>query len=194
MPENRPLEDTLDTAIEGGNGDDFSIADALNVFGTRSFGPILMLLGLIVVLPPMGSIPGVPAVVGLVIILFSVQIMFGRDHIWLPSILSRQSLSRKSLRSAREKTAPWLKWADGLVAERLTWAVDGPSTIAAGVIVTLLSLAMVPLEIIPFAVAVPGSAIALVGLALTARDGIVMLAALALSIVSAFLLFWYVVF
>lgn len=193
MAGNRPLEDTLDTAIEGGNGDDISIADALDIFGTRSFGPILILLGLIAVLPPMGAVPGVPAAVGAIVILFSFQIMIGRDHIWLPTILSRRSISRDSLKRAREKTAPWLRWADGLVAERLTWAVDGPATVAAGIVVTLLSLAMIPLEIVPFAVAVPGSAIALVGLALTARDGIVMLSAMALSILSAGLLLWYFV-
>ena len=119
--------------------------------------------------------------------------MIGRDHIWLPTILSKRSISRASLKKAREKTAPWLRWADGLVAERLTWAVDGSATVAAGIVVTLLSLAMIPLEIVPFAVAVPGSAIALVGLALTARDGIVMLTAMALSILSAGLLLWYFV-
>ena len=193
MAGNRPLEDTLDTAIEGGNGDDISIADALDIFGTRSFGPILILLGLIAVLPPMGAVPGVPAAVGAIVILFSFQIMIGRDHIWLPTILSKRSISRASLKKARDKTAPWLRWADGLVAERLTWAVDGPATVAAGIVVTLLSLAMIPLEIVPFAVAVPGSAIALVGLALTARDGIVMLTAMALSILSAGLLLWYFV-
>ncbi len=193
MAGNRPLEDTLDTAIEGGNGDDISIADALDIFGTRSFGPILILLGLIAVLPPMGAVPGVPAAVGAIVILFSFQIMIGRDHIWLPTILSKRSISRASLKKARKKTAPWLRWADGLVAERLTWAVDGPATVAAGIVVTLLSLAMIPLEIVPFAVAVPGSAIALVGLALTARDGIVMLTAMALSILSAGLLLWYFV-
>lgn len=193
MAGNRPLEDTLDTAIEGGNGDDISIADALDIFGTRSFGPILILLGLIAVLPPMGAVPGVPAAVGAIVILFSFQIMIGRDHIWLPTILSKRSISRASLKKAREKTAPWLRWADGLVAERLTWAVDGSATVAAGIVVTLLSLAMIPLEIVPFAVAVPGSAIALVGLALTARDGIVMLTAMALSILSAGLLLWYFV-
>jgi hypothetical protein len=46
---------------------------------------------------------------------------------------------------------------------------------------------MVPLEVIPFAVAAPAAAITLFGLALTARDGLLMLVGFAVAAASTVL-------
>jgi hypothetical protein len=42
-----------------------------------------------------------------------------------------------------------------LVRERLEWATGGTARYAAAVLVTLLSRALIPLELVPFAVAIP---------------------------------------
>ena len=46
----------------------------------------------------------------------------------------------------------------------------------------MLGLTLIPLEMVPFAVAVPGLAITMIGLAIFARDGLLMLLALGLSL------------
>lgn len=174
-----PLENVLETAIEEGGDGTISVGDLLDRFGHRSFGPVITLLGLLVVLPPLGGIPGLPAVVGVIILLFSTQILLGADHIWMPSLIRGQSLEVSKLEDAEDKVKPWLERIDRLITERLAWATGTVATHLSAIAVSLLALLMIPLELAPFAVAAPGVAIVLFGLALVARDGALMLAGFA---------------
>lgn len=172
-----PLENVLERAIADSDGKEkVTIGELLDLFGDRSFGPLLSLLGLIVVLPPIGAIPVLPAVVGVAILLLSVQIVFGAEHVWMPGFIENRSIERDKLLTADDKAHPWLARIDRLITERLTWATGPISTRLAGVMTTLLGLALVPLELVPFAVALAGWPITLFGLALMARDGALMLA------------------
>ena len=117
-----PLENVLETAIEEGGEGTISVGDLLNMFGHRSFGPIITLLGLLVVLPPLGGIPGLPAVIGVIILLFSIQILFGADHIWMPSFVEKRSIETSKLKEAEDKVKPWLERIDRMITERLAWA------------------------------------------------------------------------
>lgn len=188
MDREHPLEDVLDKAADAAEGDQVKIADILDLYGDRSFGPILLLLGLIAVIPPMGAIPGVPAAVGVVIILFSVQMLLGRKHVWLPGFIADRSIKKDKIRKAHEKSESVLSAIDHMVTERLEWATGGTARYVAAVLVTLLSLALIPLELVPFAVAIPGVAISVIGLALMARDGALMLLAYTLCAVAGFVL------
>ncbi|HAQ36731.1 MAG: hypothetical protein CMF74_11220 [Maricaulis sp.] len=191
MDRDHPLEDVLNKAADAAEGEKVHISDLLDLYGDRSFGPILLLLGLLAVIPPMGAIPGVPAAVGAVIILFSVQMVFGRKHIWLPGFIADRSISKDKIRKAHDKTKGVLGFIDGLVTERLSWATGGPARYGAAVLATLLALALIPLELVPFAVAIPGVAISMIGLALVARDGALMLVAYALSAIAGFVIVKY---
>ena len=175
------LEDVFDKAVEQTEGDSVSLGDLLDLFGDRSFGPILILLGLATVVPPLGGVPGLPAVVGVAILFFSIQMLWGARHIWLPDAMRSLSISKDKLAKANDRSRRALAVVDGLVTDRLVWAVSRPARYGAGVLVSVLALALIPLELVPFAVAIPGLAITLTGLALTARDGALMLAAFALS-------------
>ena len=174
-----PLENVLETAIEEGDDGEVSIGDLLDMFGQRSFGPIITLLGLLVVLPPLGGIPGLPAIVGFVILLFSLQILFGASHIWMPSFIQNQSIETEKLEQAEDRVRPWLKRVDRMITERLSWATGKTATYLAAIAVSVLAILMIPLALVPFAVAAPGVAITLFGLGLVARDGAVMLAGFA---------------
>jgi len=174
-----PLENVLETAIEEGGEGTISVGDLLNMFGHRSFGPIITLLGLLVVLPPLGGIPGLPAVIGVIILLFSIQILFGADHIWMPSFVEKRSIETSKLKEAEDKVKPWLERIDRMITERIAWATGSVATYLAAVAVSLLAMLMIPLELVPFAVAAPGVAIVLFGLALVAKDGALMLAGFA---------------
>ena len=177
-----PLENVLERAIEEIEADEVTFGDVLELFGDRSFGPIIALLGLLTVIPPLGAIPGLPVVVGFVIILFSAQIIGGANHIWVPEFISKRSVSKEDLKKADRKAKPWLKRIDRLISERLDFLTGRWSIFLAAVMVTFLALTMIPLEFVPFAVAVPGSAIVLFGLAFVARDGVLMLLAYSVTI------------
>jgi len=175
----KPLESVLETAIQDCDGDEVTVGGLLDMFGDRSFGPVIMLLGLLVTVPPLGGIPGLPIVVGLIILLFSLQIVFGARHVWMPDFIQKRGIACEKLEQAEDKVKPWLKRIDRMITERLTWATGKIATYAAAIAVSLLALLMIPLELVPFAVAAPGVATVLFGLALVARDGALMLAGFA---------------
>ncbi len=181
MSNDQPLEEVLDKAIREAEGDQVTLDEILAVFGHRSFGPILMVLGLIAVMPPLGAVPGVPAVVGAVILLITLQIIFGRKHIWLPQSVRDRGYSKEKLAVANEKARPWLRKIDGIVTRRLPWLARGIFSYFAAIMISVLALSIIPLELIPFAVALPGLTIVVFGVAMVARDGMLMLLAYAIS-------------
>ena len=191
MADDDPLEGILTKAIEGADGDKVSLKEIIKLYDDRSFGPIFCLLGLLVVLPPLGAIPGLPAAIGAVILLFSLQMLLGRSHVWLPNWIGDLSISAAKLSKAQKRSENVLRFIDGIVTERLNWATTGAARALAAALVSLLAFALIPLELVPFAGALPGIAIVMVGLALLARDGALMLAAFSLSAAALTVLFHY---
>jgi len=191
MGQQHPLEDVIDQAIKHADGDKVTIGELLDLYDDRSFGPIFTLLGLLAIIPPISAIPGLPSVAGAIILLFSIQMLIGHDHVWLPQFIQKQSVPRQKLQKAQKQAKPILAWIDRMITERLTWATGGAARYVAGVIVTLLALALIPLELVPFAVALPAAAITTIGVALLARDGALMLLAFAISAAAFFVLVAY---
>lgn len=190
--DSKPLEDAFDHAIAASDGEKVTVRALLDEFDDRSFGPIFTILGLLCVIPPIGAIPLLPSVIGFVMLLFSVQMVVGRNHVWLPGFVESFSISESKVRKASDVSRPALEFVDAQIAERLRWATAGPARYAAAVLVTLLALLLIPLELVPFAVAAPGIAITAVGVALTARDGLLMLIAYILSAIAFYILFKFV--
>ena len=69
------------------------LKDIITVIGTRWFGPLLMVPGLVMVVPGVGDIPGVSALMGLVVLIVSVQAIFDRSRVWLPQWLATRNVS-----------------------------------------------------------------------------------------------------
>lgn len=181
MSDTRPLEDILETAAHEMDGRDGSVSDLLDIYDDRAFGPIFSLLGLLVVLPPLGAIPGLPMVVGVIIILFSAQLLLGRNHPWVPRFIGRLSVSGQKISTARKKSGKALAQIDNLIEQRIAWAISPVFRRVAAAIVLLLGALMIPMEMVPFAVALPGAGVTMIGISLVARDGLLMLVALTLS-------------
>ena len=167
----------LDSLIELGDKQDrVSIGDIVEAFGSRSYGPVLLVPALIGV-SPIGGIPGVPTFLAVTLLLIAVQLVFGKQHLWLPGFLEKRSVEGEKLANAAEDMEGVAKWTDKIFHGRLE-IFTGPTAgrIAAGVI-ALLCFAVPPLELLPFAVVVPMAVIAAFGIALTVRDGLLMLIA-----------------
>ncbi|MCI5047752.1 MAG: exopolysaccharide biosynthesis protein [Aquisalinus sp.] len=191
--EEAPLEDIITTVIEDADGDQVHFGDLLEEFGSRSFGPILIILGLLVILPPLGAIPGLPAIVGAIVLLFSLQLLAGRSHIWVPNNLRELSVDREKLKAAEKRSKKWLSFIDSFVEPRFEFATGKLATRLAALAVSMLALAMIPLELVPFAVAVPGAAMVFFGMALVARDGLMMLLAFAITTLAGWLVLSYAI-
>lgn len=166
------LEDVVSTLRDlADREDEVSISDVQDAVGRRSFAPFLLICGLIV-MSPVGGIPGVPTIFAIIILLTAGQLLIGRKYFWLPNMLTERSVENEKLRKAADKLEKPARWIDKVIKPRLTFLAKGPATYAVAGACVALALAMPPLEALPFAVAAPAAAITLFGLALVAHDGV----------------------
>jgi len=151
------------------------LGTVLDAAGRRSFAPFLLIAGLITVTPLIGDIPGVPSLMAALVILASSQLLCGRDSVWLP----RRLVTRRIDYPRFAKTLAWLRrparGIDRMLKPRLVWLTRSPAHLAIAVTCLGISLAMPPMEVIPFSANLAGLALTLFGLALIARDGLMAL-------------------
>lgn len=149
----------------------------MNEVGRRSFGPLLLLGGLTVLAPIIGDLPGVPTLIGMVVLLIAVQLLFGRQNFWLPGFMLNRSVSKDKL----HKALTWLnkptRFIDKLLRPRLLHVTSGPMVRVIAIVCLGIAVAMPVMEFVPFSANLAGIALTAFGLALIARDGLLALIA-----------------
>ncbi len=150
--------------------DEVSIGDVQDAVGQRSFAPFLLVCGLIV-LSPVGGIPGVPTVFAFIVLLTAGQLLIGQKHFWLPEVFTERAVDEEKLRTAADKLEKPARWIDKFIKPRLTFLTQGPALYAVALACVALAVTMPPLEALPFAVMAPAAAITAFSLALVAHDG-----------------------
>ena len=151
-----------------------SVDDVVHAVGRRSFGPLLLLAGLITLAPIIGDIPGMPTLMAVLVLLTSSQLLVGRETFWLPKWLLNRSLSRQKFDKALHYMKKPAKWVDGLLGVRLAWMTGYIGIRVTAFACLLVALAMPPMEGIPFSANGAGLALTLFGLGLVARDGLML--------------------
>lgn len=126
-----------------------------------------MLIGVITAAPVVGDIPGVPTLMGLLLLLTAVQLQ--SDHFWLSQSLLARSISRDKV----ERTLAWVRrparGIDRLLRPRMQMVVTGIGARAIALICALIAVAMPPIELIPFSANGTGLALVAFGLGVIAR-------------------------
>jgi hypothetical protein len=106
---------------------------------------------------------------------------------WLPNFIDERPLKRRQLADAFQKLIPWLQRVEKVSRPRLTFLFGPVGDRVIALVCFLLSLILIlP---IPLGNMAPAAAIAVFGLAMIQRDGILALAAYAISALSFGLLF-----
>src|SRR5262245_25540168 len=101
------LEQLLDTLAEAPQDeeDHLTLGDIVEAVGARSFGPLLLVTGVLAA-SPLTGVPGMPTTLGVFVALIAVQLLLRRRHFWLPSWLVRRRVKRatycKGLRFMRK--------------------------------------------------------------------------------------------
>lgn len=163
------LLDRLDEAREG--QEQVSMERLMDTIGRRSFGPLLLLIGIILV-SPLSGIPGLPSTMGVAVFLLSLQMLLRRKRIWLPEWILRRNISQeKFARAARWMRRP-ARFIDRLLRERLSFLVDGPASWLLALVCLLVAVTLPLLEPVPFAASSAGVALTCIGLAMIAHDGV----------------------
>lgn len=179
--EDAPLQGVLAHVLSEMDGADSNLRDIVASMGHRAFGPVMVLCSLFL-MTPLGMLPGLPAAFGLINIAFAVQLLARRPYPWVPSILAKVRVPHARVASVHAKVAPWLAKIDNVISPRLPWATEGPMLVLVALTAILVSTAMVPLGLIPFGVLPAAAILGVMGLSLIARDGVLMLVALCVSL------------
>jgi hypothetical protein len=153
------------------SGETVTLGQLMHIMERRSFGAVILLLGLIAV-SPLTVVPGSTWAVAAVTLLFSVQLLFGMRHPWLPKALLDLKLPRDQLVKFVKASRKMAHTADKLTAPRLRFLSKPPLVIGVALLCIAAALITFPLGLIPLAPVLPGVAIVLMGVGLTARDGV----------------------
>jgi hypothetical protein len=115
------INSLLDNIEEQSTDGDPSIGDLREGGGHRSLGPVLLAPS-VIAFSPIGAITGMSIATGSVVILFASQLLFGRNHLWVPKFISARRLPAKKVRKGVEKTRKPAKWVDTHFDSRWIWA------------------------------------------------------------------------
>ncbi|MEP1215441.1 MAG: exopolysaccharide biosynthesis protein [Marinobacter sp.] len=184
------MEQLLNQIRESAEGtEQVTVRDILNGVGERSFGPVVLLAGLVTIAPLIGDIPGVPTILGMIVVLTLGQLLFQRRSIWLPSWISQRSVPRDKLLKGLDWLQKPARFLDRWTGPRLVILVDGPGLYVMAVICILVALAMPAMEVVPFTANGAGGALMAFGLGIVARDGLLAIVATSLTLLTG----WFVI-
>ena len=161
-----------------------TLGEIIHRLGHRAFGAMFFVFAAPnwLPLPPRTS-----TFLGFPLVLMTPQIIFGVRGPWLPNFIDERPLKRRQLADAFQKLIPWLQRVEKVSRPRLTFLFGPVGDRVIAFVCFLLSLILIlP---IPLGNMAPAAAIAVFGLAMIQRDGILALAAYAISALSFGLLF-----
>lgn len=155
-----------------------SLDEVLDSIGTRSLGPLLLVAGLITLAPVIGDIPGVPTIMAILVLLIAGQLLFRREHLWLPQWLLKRSISRTKMQKMLDWSRKPARFVDRYTHPRLSRLVEGKGQYVVALVCIAIALAMPLMEFVPFSANFAGLALSSFGLALISRDGALAMVAL----------------
>lgn len=156
-----------------------TVARIRDAIGDRGFAALLILFAAMNLLP---LPPGSTLIFGIPLMLVSGQMVLGHATPWLPRRVLQRPIDPARFRDGCARLLPRLEWLERLVHPRY-WPFTGSrADRIIGVVAFILSVAVfLP---IPLGNWLPACSIALIGLALSERDGLFLAAGLVLAVVS----------
>lgn len=168
------LTGVLDKLGSAGDEERVTVGEILDKVGDRSLAPILLVPAMITA-SPVSGIPGVPTVTGIIVGLIVVQMLMGRDTLWVPERLSRQGIARSKMQKAVDFLRKPVGWLDKLMKPRLSWLADRPWIYLALLICLAIAVTTPVMELMPFVITIAAVAIGFFAAGILMRDGLVIL-------------------
>lgn len=149
----------------------------LRAAGRQSFGPMLLVPGLIA-FSPLSGIPGVPTLIGSMVLLITGQLLIGRKCFWLPRFVLNLGFSRGRFIETMRLMRKLGVIIDQVIKPRYVFLTRNIFVYLIAVVCLLLSLIAPVLEVLPFSATAVGLILCLFGIALIAEDGVLVVIAL----------------
>ena len=177
------FSELLDRITHPGSADRISFGDVLESVGDRAFGALLLVFAIPNTIA--GAVPGVSALLGLPLMLLSLQLVIGAPRPWLPPRIRARTAKRADLARVVGFVRRPCQWVERLLKPRLLILTSSWAERCIGAVCALAACVLfLP---IPFANLLPAVTLCLFGLALLERDGMFVVmgtAAFALTIVA----------
>jgi hypothetical protein len=174
-----PLSVLLRTLPDLG-GKVVTVGEVIAHFGPRAFGALLFVFALPNLLP---LPPGSTTLLGLPLLLFAPQLALGSQQPWLPQRLRTRAFDAAALRKIGTRASVWVERAEALTTRRGAFMFGPLGAALIGIVCTLLAVVLIlP---IPLGNLLPAFTIAVFGLSLVQRDGLLALVGYALASASA---------
>lgn len=178
MAEVNNLRTLLQSIVENTDGETVTVEDLLNAVGRRSYGPLFLLLGFVAI-SPLTIVPGANWLIASIVLLFAIQLLFGRKYPWAPKRALKFSFPRNALEKGARSAEKYVYIVDQFVKPRLTFLTEFPFITIIALVCIGAALITYPLGVFPFGPLLPSLSILILGLGLTGRDGVMILLGLA---------------
>ncbi|SDI25543.1 exopolysaccharide biosynthesis protein [Aliiruegeria lutimaris] len=168
-----PLQSILHALADTiGTREKVLLGELTDSLGRRGFGPVILLASAMMVLPT-GMVPGVPAFMGVILLLAGGQMLSGRHELWLPPKIYGIVLPGPALRRGIARAVPlagrlsrwlrlrWLFLVNGFLSR---WMIALILILTSGVIIVIGAIPGLPFLLALHLVAF--------GLGLTVGDGV----------------------
>lgn len=174
--------DGLDSALNRESGaSSIRLGVLLSAVGRRSYGPLLLMIGLLAI-SPATVLPGMTSVVGAITLLIAGQMALGFKRPWLPRAALNICVPRQPFFRFLDEARPRMERMEGQwLRPRLEFLSAPPFVNLIALCAIAAALITFPLSLIPFAPLAPGLAVVLLGLGMIARDGVWLLLGLAMT-------------
>jgi len=155
--------------------DHFTLGWLMHSLHKRSFGIIMLLLGLV------GIAPGLSIVAGLLLMIPAFQMMAGKPAPVFPRRIATRSLPTRHLAAVVQRSVPVLRYLEKVVHPRWHTPLEATKRLVGAVVVVLsATLVFIP---IPMSNVVPALVIALISLAYLEEDGVLLSIALLAAVI-----------
>lgn len=166
----------LEDVVKKTTADKISIHDLIIAMDAGGFGLIMTIFSLPIIIP---LPPPFPSLISVPMVVFSFQMMIGWQSPHLPKRLSNMSIKRKVLAMMVEKSAPYIRRAEGFVRPRLLFFSSDIFRRVIGAFCFIFSLSvLLPMPLSNF---IPGMGVLIASFGLLSRDGVIILSGLILG-------------
>ena len=172
----RTSEVLRDLAV--GGGETVAFREILAGLRHRVFGFTLLLFALPCCLP---MPPGIPTVCGFAIVSIALNLIVGRQRLWLPRPIADKRVARQDLTRMVERVVPYMQKLEKICRPRFAIVTEPVGKVLIGLVLFVLGFIMIlP---IPFIGNMPpGFAASVIAIGMTERDGLIVLIGLVVSV------------
>jgi hypothetical protein len=161
-----------------------TLGEFMTRFGERGFGLGILMFALPNMIPL--GIPVISTISAIPIIIFAVQLMFGKQKVSLPKFVANKKFKEKHFEKIIQKTVPTLRKVEKFVRPRASFfTTDLFEKISGLAILVMAGILFLP---IPGANFIPAICIGIIALGLLEKDGLMVFAGIAASAVTAYAL------